>query len=154
MTLCARQEGAAGTNLLLFDCGDECLAVGIGLYGCSEEGAVVVGNRFDSRYSADEVRLDCCWRNPNLRMGFPAGWLRTIFLWNCLRIGLEVSSCVVDADDLGRCQKTLVEDSRAALCWKMLLVLVFDTYLNDQLQVATDCDCCLTFSLFLLVVVE
>ena len=86
--MCARQgEGAAGTNLLLLDCGDECLALGIGLYGCSEEGAVVVGNCFDSRYSADEVRPDCCWRNTNFHMGFPAGWLLSIFLWNCLKIG-------------------------------------------------------------------
>ena len=85
----ARQrEGATGKNLLLLDCGDEGLAVEIGLYGCSEEGAVVVWNRhhrnglinFDSRSSADEMRLDCSWRNLNLRMGFPAGWLRTNFL--------------------------------------------------------------------------
>ena len=147
-------RGRCGHSLLLLDCRDECLAVGIGLCGYSEEWAVIVETYFESRYSTDELCPDCCWRNPNLRMSFPDGCLGTFVLRNCLKIGLGVSTSVVDADDLGHCQKTLVEDSCPALCRKLLLVSVFDTYLNDQLQVATDCDCCLTFFLFLLVVVE
>ena len=59
------------------------------------------------------MSLDCCWRNTNLLMGFPAVWLRVIFLESFLFLGLGVSLCVVDSDDLCLRQKTLVEIFRA-----------------------------------------
>ena len=70
------------------------------------------------------MRFDCVRRNPTLRLGFPAGWLQTVFQLNCLKIGLGVLSCRVDAADLGRCQKNLVKQFRAALVGKLFWFLM------------------------------